>query len=35
MEAHGFREIATEWWHFDFNGWYKYPLLDIPFQEIR
>jgi D-alanyl-D-alanine dipeptidase len=35
MEAHGFREIATEWWHFDFNGWSKYPLLDIPFSEIK
>lgn len=35
MEAHGFREIATEWWHFDFNGWSKYPLLDIPFPEIK
>jgi len=35
MEVHGFREIATEWWHFDFNGWSKYPLLDIPFSEIK
>ncbi|MDR3695710.1 M15 family metallopeptidase [Mucilaginibacter sp.] len=35
MEAHGFREIATEWWHFDFNGWSKFPLLDIPFSEIK
>jgi len=35
MEAHGFREIATEWWHFDFNGWSSYPLLDISFPEIK
>lgn len=35
MEAHGFHEIPTEWWHFDFNGWSKYPLLDIPFSEIK
>ena len=35
MEAHGFREIPTEWWHFDFNGWNHYPLLDIPFTEIK
>jgi zinc D-Ala-D-Ala dipeptidase len=35
MEAHGFREIATEWWHFDFNGWSNYPLLDLPFPEIK
>jgi D-alanyl-D-alanine dipeptidase len=35
MEAHGFHEIPTEWWHFDFNGWSNYPLLDIPFDEIK
>lgn len=35
METHGFREIATEWWHFDFKGWSKFPLLDIPFSEIK
>ena len=35
MEAHGFHEIPTEWWHFDFNGWSNYPLLDIPFSDIK
>jgi D-alanyl-D-alanine dipeptidase len=35
MQAHGFKVITTEWWHFDFNGWTHYPLLDIPFAEIR
>jgi D-alanyl-D-alanine dipeptidase len=35
MEAHGFHEIPTEWWHFDFNGWSNYPLLEIPFDEIK
>lgn len=35
MAAHGFRVIATEWWHYDFNGWANYPLLDIPFSEIQ
>jgi D-alanyl-D-alanine dipeptidase len=35
MQAHGFVEIPSEWWHFDFNGWSKYPLLDIPFSEIK
>ena len=34
MQAHGFRVIATEWWHYDFNGWANYPLLDIPFSAI-
>ena len=35
MQAHGFREIKTEWWHFDFNGWQNYPLLDIAFAKIQ
>jgi D-alanyl-D-alanine dipeptidase len=34
MQAHGFKVIATEWWHYDFDGWATYPLLDIPFSII-
>jgi D-alanyl-D-alanine dipeptidase len=34
MQSHGFKVIATEWWHYDFNGWAKYPLLDVPFSAI-
>ena len=34
MQAHGFHVIATEWWHYDFNGWPNFPLLDIPFSAI-
>ncbi|QLH36624.1 MAG: D-alanyl-D-alanine dipeptidase [Parachlamydiaceae bacterium] len=29
MEKHNFRGMETEWWHFDFIGWEKYPPLDI------
>jgi D-alanyl-D-alanine dipeptidase len=35
MQAHGFKVIPTEWWHYDFNGWQKYPLLDVPFTAIK
>jgi D-alanyl-D-alanine dipeptidase len=35
MSAHGFTVVPSEWWHYDFNGWSKYPLLDIPFSEIH
>jgi D-alanyl-D-alanine dipeptidase len=35
MQAHGFKVYRTEWWHYDFNDWQNYPLLDIPFSEIR
>ena len=34
MQAHGFKVIGTEWWHYDFNGWQQYPLMDIPFSEL-
>jgi len=35
MQAHGFKIYRTEWWHYDLDGWDKYPLLDIPFSEIH
>jgi len=34
MQAYGFRVIKNEWWHFDFIGWNKYPLMDIPFEKL-
>jgi len=34
MQAHGFKVIYNEWWHFDFNGWQEYDLMDIPFQRL-
>ncbi|MDN3581760.1 M15 family metallopeptidase [Mucilaginibacter flavus] len=30
MHAHGFTVLPTEWWHYDFDGWRDYQLLDIP-----
>ncbi len=35
MQAHGFTVVPTEWWHYDFNDWMSFPLLDIPFTEIH
>ncbi len=34
MTAEGFRGMSNEWWHFDFIGWEKYPVLDIPFEKM-
>ncbi len=28
MEKHGFKGCSSEWWHFDFKGWEKYPISD-------
>lgn len=29
MEKYGFHPITTEWWHFDFDGWNKFSILDV------
>jgi zinc D-Ala-D-Ala dipeptidase len=29
MEAEGFTVYAEEWWHFDFNGWRSYPIMNV------
>lgn len=34
MERNGFRVLDNEWWHFDFNGWKNFELLDIPFEQL-
>ena len=35
MEANGFTVYPYEWWHYDFNGWEKYPIENIPFSQIK
>lgn len=30
MEAEGFTVYLNEWWHFDYNGWEAYPVLNSP-----
>ncbi|MFM2156339.1 MAG: D-alanyl-D-alanine dipeptidase [Bacteroidota bacterium] len=34
MTSCGFQLFATEWWHFDYEGWQKYPIYDISFQYL-
>lgn len=34
MEAEGFTVYKAEWWHFDFNDWRSYRILNIPFERI-
>ncbi|PKL89773.1 MAG: peptidase M15 [Ignavibacteriae bacterium HGW-Ignavibacteriae-2] len=29
MIKFGFEPIESEWWHFDYNGWNKFSILDI------
>lgn len=30
MEAEGFSVYPNEWWHFDYQGWQAYPVLNQP-----
>jgi zinc D-Ala-D-Ala dipeptidase len=34
MEREGFTVESNEWWHFNYQDWTAYPILDIPFAEI-
>ncbi len=34
MQNNGFKVIGNEWWHFDFNGWENYELMDIAFKDL-
>ena len=34
MSRHGFDPLPTEWWHFDFRGWKRFELMDIPLQNL-
>jgi D-alanyl-D-alanine dipeptidase len=34
MEKNGFKVLSNEWWHFDFNGWKNFELMDIPFEDL-
>lgn len=35
MAKYGFTGLPTEWWHFDYNGWEKYEILDLNFNELE
>jgi D-alanyl-D-alanine dipeptidase len=34
MQNRGFRVIDSEWWHFDYEGWSRFDLMDISFEEL-
>jgi zinc D-Ala-D-Ala dipeptidase len=35
MTRHGFQVLPSEWWHYDFGGWEKFELMDVPLEELR
>jgi D-alanyl-D-alanine dipeptidase len=34
MEAEGFTVYPAEWWHFDYNDWRSYRIIDVPFEQL-
>jgi|GEM_PF-114336 len=34
MREEGFMTIQSEWWHFDYRGWERFPLVDIPLEQL-
>lgn len=34
MTRHGFEPISTEWWHYDFRGWERFELMDVPLENL-
>jgi CubicO group peptidase (beta-lactamase class C family)/D-alanyl-D-alanine dipeptidase len=34
MEAEGFTVYETEWWHFDYRDWKRYPILNLEFEQL-
>ncbi len=35
MESNGFTVYESEWWHFDFQGWHKFDLMDLSFEQLE
>ncbi|HEX8878907.1 MAG TPA: M15 family metallopeptidase [Candidatus Acidoferrum sp.] len=34
MESEGFTVYEAEWWHFDYQDWKEYPILNVPFENL-
>ncbi len=35
MAKHGFTVHPKEWWHYDYQDWRNYPLMDFSFEELK
>ncbi len=34
MTKHGFEPLPSEWWHYDFRGWERFELMDVPLDAL-
>jgi len=35
MVKHGFEPLPSEWWHYDFKGWERFELMDVPLETLE
>jgi D-alanyl-D-alanine dipeptidase len=35
LEAKGFKVFESEWWHFDYREWKRYPIGTTTFEMIH
>lgn len=34
MVAEGFVPLPNEWWHYDWADWRRYPVMDVPLEDV-
>jgi D-alanyl-D-alanine dipeptidase len=34
LEAEGFTVYQYEWWHYDFRGWERFPVMNLSFRDV-
>jgi zinc D-Ala-D-Ala dipeptidase len=34
MVAEGFVPLANEWWHYDWQDWRQFPIMDVPLEDV-
>lgn len=34
MVAEGFVPLANEWWHYDWAEWRRFPIMDVPLEDV-
>jgi D-alanyl-D-alanine dipeptidase len=34
LTRNGFEPLPSEWWHFDFRGWERFELMDVPLEDL-
>jgi zinc D-Ala-D-Ala dipeptidase len=35
MRRHGFDPLPSEWWHFDYEEWREFELMDLSFDDLK